>query len=93
MASANDAVSFAPSPMARGGMLVREQKCDSCRNTRPVVSENGIHHICTLSGTKALRCMINGDYYIPVIRSEDIAKDREFQTALRKAISDYERNR
>lgn len=69
---------------------MREQKCDSCRNARPVISENGIHHICTLSGTKALRCMVNGDYYIPIIRPEDIAKDRAFKDALRKAINDFE---
>ena len=73
-------------------MLMRNPKCDSCRNARPVISENGIHHICTLSDTKALRCKANDAFYIPVVRSEDIAKDRAFKEALRKAITDYEKS-
>lgn len=69
---------------------MRTQKCDYCANARPIISENGIHHICTLSDTKALRCMANDAFYIPIVRPEDIAKDRAFKDALRKAINDYE---
>lgn len=32
-------------------------KCDTCWNSRPIVSENGIHYICCLSSTSALKCM------------------------------------
>ena len=32
-------------------------KCDICLNSRPVVSENGIHYICTLSNKKATACL------------------------------------
>lgn len=40
-------------------------KCDYCLNSRPVLSENGIHYICCLSSKKAMDCMIGKkDYYI-----------------------------
>ena len=71
---------------------MRNPKCDSCQNARPIISENGIHYICTLSDTKALRCMANDDFYIPIVRPEDIAKDRAFKETLRKAITDYEKS-
>jgi len=32
-------------------------KCDKCLNSRPVISENGIHNICTLSTRAALKCL------------------------------------
>lgn len=33
-----------------------EPNCETCLNSRPVVSENGYHYQCCLSGIKALRC-------------------------------------
>lgn len=69
---------------------MRELKCDTCRNARPIVSENGVHCICTLSGTKPLRCMANDDFYIPIVRPEDIAKDRAFKEALSKAVNEFD---
>lgn len=71
---------------------MRTHKCDSCANARPIISENGLHHICKLSGTKVLRCMANDDFYIPIVRPEDIAKDRAFKEALRKAVAEFDSN-
>lgn len=34
-------------------------KCETCLNSRAVVSENGIHHICCLSDKVAVDCMID----------------------------------
>ena len=31
--------------------------CDTCVNSRPVVSENGIHWVCCLSGMAAQKCL------------------------------------
>lgn len=30
--------------------------CDNCLNSRPIISENGIHYICCLSSKKATDC-------------------------------------
>lgn len=32
-------------------------KCDTCFNSRPIISENGIHYACCLSDKSALKCM------------------------------------
>ena len=32
-------------------------KCDTCINSRPVISENGIHSVCCLSARKARNCV------------------------------------
>ena len=32
-------------------------KCDTCLNSRPIVSENGIHFNCCLSSKAAMKCM------------------------------------
>ena len=34
-------------------------KCNKCINTRLIVSENGIHPICTLSPKAAKNCIMN----------------------------------
>ena len=39
-------------------------KCNTCLNTRVVLSENGFHYICCLSSRKANKCIIDGRYYI-----------------------------
>lgn len=38
--------------------MVGIKKCDSCLNSRIVVSENGLHSICCLSEKKAVACML-----------------------------------
>lgn len=35
----------------------RENRCDTCINSRTIVSENGYHSICTLSSKAAINCM------------------------------------
>jgi hypothetical protein len=35
----------------------RKDRCDTCINSRVVVSENGYHSICTLSSKAAINCM------------------------------------
>ena len=37
--------------------------CEKCLNSRPVISENGIHFVCCLSSKKAVDCMLNGGAY------------------------------
>lgn len=64
-----------------------EPKCNTCLNSRAVVSENGVHYICTLSGTKPFYCLVNGDYYQCDTRLKEM---RDFKEALRKVIDDYE---
>lgn len=34
-------------------------KCDSCLNSRVVISENGLRSICCLSEKKAVACITN----------------------------------
>lgn len=31
--------------------------CEKCLNSRPIVSENGLHSICCLSQKKAINCI------------------------------------
>ena len=38
--------------------------CESCLNSRPVISENGIHPVCCLSEKKAKECIVSGKHYI-----------------------------
>lgn len=38
--------------------MVGLNKCDSCLNSRMVVSENGLHSVCCLSKKKAVDCML-----------------------------------
>lgn len=33
-------------------------KCDYCMNSRPIVSENGIHYACCLSSKAAMKCIV-----------------------------------
>ena len=49
-------------------------KCDSCLNSRPVQSENGIHFICCLSSRAAMKCLTGEkDRYVenPMWRERD----------------------
>ena len=40
------------------------QKCESCMNSRAIISENGLHYTCTLSPKKAVLCIMgNKDEY------------------------------
>ena len=48
-------------------------KCDTCFNTRTIISENGTHKACCLSEEQAIDCMMNKkDSYIknPMIKEE-----------------------
>ena len=49
--------------------MVDIKKCDSCLNSRIVVSENGLHSICCLSEKKAVDCMLGEkDNYVGIQR-------------------------
>jgi len=51
-------------------------KCDTCMNSRPIISENGTHAICTLPSIDAVYCMIGKeDYYIPFPKKRTKHKD------------------
>lgn len=39
--------------------MVELTKCDSCLNSRVVISENGLRSICCLSEKKAVACITN----------------------------------
>ena len=50
--------------------MVALTRCDSCLNSRIVVSENGLHSICCLSEKKAVDCMTKTkDYYAEIPKS------------------------
>lgn len=69
---------------------MRSIKCDTCRNRRPVMSENGLHYTCALPGKKPLYCMAYGRYYEHLITADEIAdkiaESKAFQDALARAI-------
>ena len=47
-------------------------KCDNCLNSRPIVSENGMHSICTLSDKAAMNCITGKkDGFMPILPKED----------------------
>ena len=49
-------------------------KCDTCLESRCVVSENGFHHICCLSEDASLDCLLGrDDHYVrnPMKASEE----------------------
>lgn len=56
-------------------------KCDTCKNARSIISENGLHYICGLTNHKAMNC-IRGerDYYEDSI-GEKLRKMREKKNA------------
>lgn len=43
---------------------MQEMKCDSCWNSRPIVSENGIHYGCMLSNKKATECITGKSHFV-----------------------------
>ena len=43
---------------------MQEMKCDSCLNSRPIVSENGIHYGCMLSNKKATECIFGKSHFV-----------------------------
>lgn len=49
---------------------MNKSKCDSCVYSRIVVSENGFHHLCGLSSTKAVECLTGYKEYYKAIRKE-----------------------
>lgn len=45
--------------------MIPVTKCDSCLNSRVIISENGYHSSCCLSDKKAIDCLTNkDDHYI-----------------------------
>lgn len=34
-----------------------KHECEKCPNSRPIISENGWHYICTLSAKESMKCM------------------------------------
>lgn len=63
--------------------------CEKCLNSRPVISENGIHSVCCLSSKKACDCFLNnGKYFVehPAIPSAQMGRfsvaDREVKYEL-----------
>lgn len=44
-------------------------RCDTCLNSRPIVSENGIHRACCLSDKKVMQCVLGEkNHYVRVKR-------------------------
>lgn len=72
---------------------MREPKCDSCLNRRPVVSENGLHYCCSLSGTKPLYCMADGRHYKSIITADELASCEDLRNAVAKAVAEAARRK
>lgn len=48
-------------------------KCETCWNSRIILSENGFHYNCCLSEKKAINCLIHQkDYYL---KKPDVKED------------------
>lgn len=47
-----------------------ESKCNSCLNSRLIISENGLHPICTLPTKKACDCITGRKNYCIKIKKE-----------------------
>lgn len=56
---------------------MNKSKCDSCVYSRIVVSENGFHHLCGLSSTKAVKCLTGHTEYYKALRDETDVSSRE----------------
>lgn len=68
--------------------MSKECKCDTCLNSRVVISENGCHAACTLSSVKATECMVGiKDNYMAcdqtemTMNEEYITKSAEIEAA------------
>ena len=49
------------------------EKCQTCFNSRAIISENGLHYICSLSTMKAVNCITKTkDYYIKIKSNKSI---------------------
>lgn len=51
-------------------------KCNRCLKARLIISENGLHPICTLSRNKALDCMFGKEDHCLEVKYEG-GKDNE----------------
>lgn len=68
--------------------MSKECKCDTCLNSRVIISENGCHAACTLSSVKATECMVGiKDNYMAcdqtemTMNEEYITKSAEIEAA------------
>lgn len=51
-------------------------KCETCMNSRPVLSENGWHDLCALPSIDAIYCMTGReDNYVPNPHKEGVDND------------------
>lgn len=50
-------------------------KCNTCINSRGIISENGLHYICSLSSHKAIECMFDEKNYYINFRTNTTKKD------------------
>lgn len=56
-------------------------KCDTCLNSRVVISENGFHAACTLSSIKATECMVGiKDNYMACGQMKGMTTNEEYIT-------------
>lgn len=56
-------------------------KCDTCLNSRVVISENGFHAACTLSSIKATGCMVGiKDNYMACGQMKGMTTNEEYIT-------------
>lgn len=47
-------------------------KCETCLNSRTVISENGYHFVCALSDKKAVSCITNDyKYYARGVKKDE----------------------
>ena len=53
-------------------------RCDSCINTRSVISENGMHHVCVLSDREMMDCMMGkkDHYFTFKLNTDDTEEEK-----------------
>lgn len=61
--------------------MSKECKCDTCLNSRVVISENGFHAACNLSSVKATECMVGiKDNYMACGQMKGMTTNEEYIT-------------
>lgn len=54
-------------------------KCDQCLNSRLIISENGIHYICTLSSKKSYDCLFDKIDYSEIVAGKGYSESKALE--------------
>lgn len=64
-------------------------KCDKCIHTRLIMSENGLHPVCTLSPKSARKCIFNNyDCFVTIDEWDARPVEPILEPLIRKELED-----